>query len=224
MTLAELIARYRTAAHDTILPGFCTDEELTEFYNDAQTEAAIRGRLLRTTAESHPSLCAIDVTAGETVLSLHPAVYELSYQAWRATGATTRSPLALRTREWMDANVTDWRDMPADTPRWAIQDEDSLQLVPAPSVDGEVLLEAYRVLVDSMADDTDEPGIPTIHHRHLVHWALYRAFSKPDGELFDPSRAAQAEAEFSRYFGLRPDSDLRRDTREDEPQHVVAWL
>jgi hypothetical protein len=75
-----------------------------------------------------------------------------------------------------------------------------------------------------MALDGDEPCILAVHHIHLVQWALYRAFSKPDAEIFDPNRAAQAEAEFSRYFGARPDSDLRSDTREDEPQHIVAWL
>lgn len=58
------------------------------------------------------------------------------------------------------------------------------------------------------------------HHPHLVEWALHKAFSVPDAEFFDPNRAQIAEAKFIDYFGERPDSDLRRITREDVPQHM----
>ncbi|MDX9742095.1 MAG: hypothetical protein RBT81_13110 [Gammaproteobacteria bacterium] len=223
MTLADLVARYRVAANDLVAPHFCTDEEVTTFLNEAQNEAAIRGRMLRTTAEAEPAVCEIDVTAGASLYSLHPALYELSYQAWRASGETVRTPLALVTREWLDRNVLYWRDMPQDAPRYIAKDGHSLQLVPAPAKAGEILLEGYRTPLERMTDDTDEPAIPALHHIHLVQWALYRAFSKPDADLFDPSRAAMAEAEFTRYFGARPDSDLRSDTRCDEIQHNVAW-
>ena len=37
-------------------------------------------------------------------------------------------------------------------------------------------------------------------------------------------RAASAEAAFTRYFGLLPDSDLRRRTREDVPHFNTAFL
>lgn len=223
MNLAALIARYRVAAHDTGIPPFCTDEEVADYLNEGQAEAAIRGRMLRTTAEAEPDVCEIDVTAGESAHLLHPALYELSHQAWRATGESVRTPLALVTREWLDRNVMYWRDMPPDAPRYLVKDSHSLQLVPAPSKAGQLLLEGYRTPLEPMADDDDEPAIPALHHIHLVQWALFRAFSKPDAELFDPNRAAQSEAEFTRYFGARPDVDLRSDTRYDEPQHIVAW-
>lgn len=224
MNLAALIARYRVAAHDTEIPPFCTDEEVADYLNEGQAEAVIRGRVLRTTAEAEPDVCEIGVAAGESVYSLHPALYELSHQAWRATGETVRTPLALVTREWLDRNVMYWRDMPPDAPRYLVKDSHSLQLVPAPSKAGQLLLEGYRTPLEPMVLDTDEPAIPALHHVHLVQWALFRAFSKPDAEFFDPNRSALAEAEFSRYFGARPDVDLRSDTREDEPQHIVAWL
>ena len=224
MTLAELVARYRVAANDLEVPSFCSDEEVRDYLNEAQGEAAIRGRMLRVTAETHPGMCAIAVTAGVAHYSLDPGLYELSYLAWRADGNPVRSSLALRTREWMDRNVMYWRDMPAGEPCYLVKDGLSVQLVPAPGSDGELLLEGYSTPAAPMAADTDEPGIPSVHHIHLIQWALHRAFSKPDAELFDPNRSALAEAEFSRYFGARPDVDLRSDTREDEPQHIVAWL
>lgn len=75
-----------------------------------------------------------------------------------------------------------------------------------------------------MAGIDDVPEIAAIHHEYLVQWALYRAFSVPDTETFDPNRAAIAEREFTQYFGLRPDSDLRRITREDTPHEVEPWF
>ena len=84
-------------------------------------------------------------------------------------------------------------------------------------------MEVYRLPMLSLAD-SDTPEIHEAHHEHLVQWALHRAFSIPDTEAFDPARAASAEATFTRYFGLLPDSDLRRRTREDVPHHNEAIL
>ena len=76
-----------------------------------------------------------------------------------------------------------------------------------------------------MVDDTDAPvDLNKAHHPHLVEWALHKAFSVPDTEFFDPNRAQIAEAKFIDYFGERPDSDLRRITREDVPQHVEPFF
>ena len=224
MNLAGLIARYRTAAHDIGEPPFCTDEEVRDYLNEGDAEAVIRGRMLRTTAEAEPDVCAIAVTTGNSVYAMHPALYELSHQSWRSDTEPVRQPLRLVTREWMDRNVMYWRDMPHDTPAYLVKDGHTLQLVPTPAQDGQLSLEGYRTPLELMESDEDEPSIPAVHHIHLVQWALYRAFSKPDAEFFDPNRAALSEAEFTRYFGARPDADLRSDTRKDEPQHIVAWL
>lgn len=224
MNLAALIARYRVAAQDTERPYFCGDPEVKDYLNEAQREAAIRGRMLRATAESLPELCAIDVAAGAAHYDLHHAMYELSYQAWRCWGTSaSRAPLRLCTREWMDANVMYWRDMEPGMPRYLIQDGHALQLVPAPGQGGQLLLEGYHTPIDTMESENDEPGIPSVHHIHLVQWALRCAFGKPDTDFYDADRSARADAEFTRYFGARPDSDLRSETREDEPQHNVAW-
>jgi hypothetical protein len=120
VNLAALIARYRVAAHDTEIPPFCTDDEVADYLNEGEAEAAIRGRMLRTTAEAEPAVCEIDVTAGESTHLLHPALYELSHQAWRATGESVRTPLALVTREWLDRHVMYWRDIPHDAPRYLV--------------------------------------------------------------------------------------------------------
>lgn len=225
MQLVALIARYRSDSGDTATPPFCTDAQVRDFLNEAQDEAAIRRRMLRATAESAPDLCLIEAAAGTAIYALNPLVFELSYQAWRDAGATFRTDLYLATREWMDSHTPGWRDMEPDTPRYLVKDGHSLQLVPAPIIDGQILLEGYHTSDTQMAADEDQPGIPAIHHLRLVAWALYCAFSIPDADNFDPARASRAEAEFTRYFGARPDADLRSDTREDQDQHIVAhWV
>ena len=62
------------------------------------------------------------------------------------------------------------------------------------------------------------------HHEHLIDWALHRAFSVPDSEMFDANRAAQAEEAFTAYFGPLPDSDMRRITRHDVVHHNTVYL
>lgn len=129
----------------------------------------------------------------------------------------------LADREELDLLRPDWRDEQGP-PEYAIQDDTSITLVPRPTADGTLHLEGYRVPLKALENDTDKPELNESHHRHLVHWALHRAFSKPDAETIDQTRAATAEEAFTRYFGQRPDSDLRRATRSDVPQtNKVFW-
>lgn len=221
MTLAELIRQYRVAAHDTVEPYFFADDDLIPLFNEAQHEAVIRGRLIHEAQD--PAVCEISVTAGKAVYGLHPSIYEIDHIAFWRDGQAQRTPLKLVSSETLDSVRPDWRDA-TDDPECAIQGDRQLRLVPTPLHDGKVMLEGYRLPMAYVADLADEPEINAAHHRHLHYWVLFKVFSVPDAEVFDPSRAAMAEAEFTRYFGLRPDSDLRRIVREDEPHHVEAFF
>lgn len=218
MRLAELITRVRVAAQDLADPPMWSDDAITAWLNDAQAEAAIRARLLHEVAD--PALCDVGISAGTAAYTLHPAMYELTYHAF-VPAAGGRVPLTLVSQEWLDKFMPDWRER-RGTPAFLLQDEQALRVAPTPDADGTLVLEGYRVPLDLMADDDDTPEIAAVHHVHLVQWALYRGFSMPDMETFDPSRGQLAEAEFTRYFGSRPDADLRRLTREDVPHHIKA--
>ena len=223
MTLAELIRRVRVAADDLRQPFLWADADIADRLNDAETEAAIRKRLLHEATD--PEMCQIVVSAGIATYRLHAAMYELTYQAFRTNGETLRQPLALVSKEWLDGYMPDWRER-TGTPEFVMQDGQSLRLAPMPDVPGHVLLEGYRVPLSPMRVDhagEDAPEIPSPHHLHLIPWALYRGYSVPDTETFDPRRAQFAEDEFTRYFGPRPDADLRRETREDIPHRVEAF-
>lgn len=220
MRREALRRRVRLLAQDTTLPYLWQDEDIDDWLNEAQQEAAIRARLLRATPESHPALCEFSLTAGETAITVPDQLYEISHQEWNAGGE--RRPLKLVSREWMDTTLPGWRAMPAAEPDYLVQDRQALEVVPAPSIDGAVLIEGYR-LPEPMDLDADEPRIPLAHHIHLVQWALHVGYSLPDAETFNPGKSQAAEAEFTRYFGARPDADLRADTRNDETHRIVAW-
>ena len=220
MNLEQLIASFRVDADDLIQPPLFQDEWIAGWLTEAQAEAAIRGRLILD--DANPAVCQIAVTAGTAAYELHRSVYEIAHARFLPAGAVTSTPIALVTREWLDDKRPGWRDR-VGAPTFAIQSDHAIRLVCTPDTDGVLHLEAYRTPLKALANDIDKPELAEAHHRHLVHWALYRAFSRPDSETIDPERAGRALAEFTAYFGLAPDSDLRRSTRHDLHQTNALW-
>ena len=212
MNLEQLIQQFRVDADDLEQPFLWLDEWIAAWLTEAQDQAAMRARLLLD--DYTPAVTQIAVTAGVDSYPLHPKLYEIAVIDFvPVTGYV--QPVYLTSREKLDRDRNGWRNEPPSTPCNAIQTDTRLRLVPVPSVNGTLRLEAYRLPLKALVNDNDKPEIHEAHHRHLVHWALHRAFSKPDSETIDPARAATAEAAFTRYFGPRPDADLRRRTRED---------
>lgn len=223
MTLADLIKEFRTQANDKVEPFFWSEEEVAGYLNLAQQEAAIRGRLILEVAD--PDICKISVTAGDELYKLNDLIYELSYLSFKKTGGIKSENLRLVSGEYLDDLCgPSWRDR-SGNPVYAIQADKWIRLVPKPERDGTISIEGYRRPVTMPLDDAEtvEPEINEAHHPYLVDWALHKAFSIPDTEAFDPERSAKSEQAFTDYFGQRPDSDLRRITREDVPHHVKGF-
>ena len=222
MNLEQLIQQFRIDADDMQSPPLWESEWIAAWLTEAQAEAAVRGRLLFEAAD--PAICEIAVTAGVATYPLHASLYELASLRFKVAGSDRSEPVRIKTREELDRIRPGWRDRSDSQPRFAIQDDTRLTLVDRPSAAGTLYLEGYRLPLKPLANDTDKPEINQAHHRHLVHWALYRAFSKPDADARDPGRAAAAEAAFTAYFGPLPDADLRRSTRHDEVQANVSFF
>lgn len=223
MNLEELIGSFREDSTDKVEPYLWEDEAVTRWLNEAQDEAAVRGRLLLD--DSTPAVTTMAVQAGKASYQLHPKIYEIAHLHWQPGAAGHRSkPVDLVTREWLDRNHPDWRVRFDFDAVYAIQSEGSIRMVPTPREAGTLTLEAYRLPLKPLTGDGDKPEIHAASHAYLVYWALHRAFSQPDADGFDPQRAATAEAAFTGYFGKRPDADLRRSTRHDEPQVNVAYI
>ena len=221
MTLENLIRRFRVLAQDTELPLLWSDEAVIDWLNDAQAQACVRGRLIR--EDENPAVCQIALTPGQHTYPLHASVYELINLRIKSSGTEPSRPMSIKSREWLDANVCDWRDMDEPSP-WLIQDDTTLRVVGAIQAGDVLHLECYRLPLKQLANDMDKPEIHAAHHVHLIQWALHKAFSVPDSETIDPRRAEDAEKAFTAYFGRMPDSDMRRTTREDVVHHNQAIL
>lgn len=229
MTLEDLIRRFRVLAKDAVIPYRAEDQDVIDWLNDAQAQACVRGRLL--VAEGDPALCLIDLTAGQGVYPMHPKLYEIIKLQIGSPQQLPRS-VTLKSREWLDAEMPDWRELqrPACI---AIQTDTGLRLVGTVEVGERLVIEAYRLPLVPMAAPADpddpaavwsEPEIHEAHHEHLIQWALHKAFSVPDSELFDPDRSTLAERAFTDYFGLLPDSNMRRDTRHDIQHFIRGYM
>ena len=222
MTLAELISRYRILANDKAEPFFVSDDEARDFLNEAEYQACIRGRMIHAADDSE--VCDVAVSAGRAQYDFHASLIEIDNCCFREDGAAHRGPpIGFSSQEWLDDCIQDWRDQ-SGVPKYAILNDTSIRLVPRPSVGGLLIFEGYRAPKRPMSKTTDSPEIARHHHEHLVQWVLFRAFSIPDSEFIDPSRAAAAEAAFTAYFGPLPDADLRRLTREDFPHVTQSFM
>ncbi|MCW8037945.1 phage adaptor protein [Acinetobacter entericus] len=223
MKLSELLRRFRVEANDKVQPYFNEDEDVIAWLNEAVEEACIRGRLIH--EMQNPDVCRIAVSQGNSLYSLHESLYEISFLAFDYGDGRCARGVEIVSPEYLDRCFYDnWRTMQGQ-PQYAIQNDRSIQLVPAPDEDGSIVLNGYRLPLTAMQNDDEAPGdLFKGHHVHLVQWALHMAFSIPDTEFFDPNRAAIAEQKFTDYFGERPDADLRRMTREDMPQTVVPIM
>lgn len=221
MTLDELIKDFRVTVQDKVEPYLFDSKDVTRWLVEAEQEACIRGRLLHESESS--AVCEIPVSAGQASYPLHAALYEIDHLGLMLPGDTERRRIKLVSQEWLTDHVAGWRDR-VGTPEYAIQGDTTLRLVPKPDADATLLLEGYRLPIRGLGTDkSSKPEIFQAHHRHLVNWALYRAFSLPDAETLDLGKASDFERAFAAYFGERPDSDLRRITQEDGPHHNKAW-
>lgn len=218
MQLSQLINRFRVEANDKVAPYFIEDEDVIAWLNDAVNEACIRGRLL------HESNVSISVQDTKSIYSLSKSIYEITRICFIANNGEQSNFLKLVSTGELDRiYCNDWANKKGQ-PEYAVQTDTKIRLVPQPDSNGILQIEGYRVPLSLMSSDSDEPEINQIHHVQLIQWVLHKAFSVVDAEFFDPNRSALAEQAFTDYFGMRPDSDLRRITREDIPHNVIPFM
>lgn len=222
MDLTALIAQFRVDSDDTVVPPLASDTTVTAWLNEAQQEACIRARLIHDTSTA--AVCNIAVTAPARVFTLHAAVIEVTRATFTPTDSTDIQVLHLTDTVELDRLYSDWRTR-VELPRHAIQTDTTLRLGSIPDTDGTITLEAYRLPIKNIEDETlDTPEIGAIHHRHLVQWAIHKHFSRPDADIHDPTRSDRALAEFTRVFGVRPDADNRKFTQANRPNcNKAIW-
>lgn len=218
MTLEELRDAFRRDADDAVAPYLFGDEAVDASLSEAEEEAAVRADLLF--ESDAPALCQIAVAAGTGGYALHPLMLRVTYATFTAADATEPCELKIIDRIELDRIRPNWRTT-TEEPRHLMVEANRLRLGCIPASAGTLRIEGYRLPMEPMTGDSAEPEIPAYAHRHLVQWALYRAYSKPDTETVDLQRAGAALAAFEAFFGKRPDADMRRAQEARPPINKI---
>jgi hypothetical protein len=221
MTLAQLIAQFRASANDAVAPFLFSDAAVTGWLNEAQDEACVRSLLIPDWSTT--AVCSIAVTAGTSTYAAHASIINITRAAFTPTDGD--EVLLHQTDAFtLDRTRSHWRT-DTDEPRDFIHTDTKIRLGCIPEANGTLALEVNRLPLVAMTASTDTPEISARHHRNLIPWALYRAFSVPDSETLDPNRAMLAEREFTKMFGLRPDATIRRESETSLPHRSAShWL
>lgn len=221
MTITDLISEFRLIADDTASPYLCSDAELVTYANEAQREACIRGRLIFD--DSTEDICRITVVADTHSYDVDPLVLEIP-SARFSTDGEVYSDVLPKSRQWLNDNVSDWRES-GDTPKYLVLEGNRLRLVPTPSANGTLYLDVYRLPENDMVatPTPTSPEIPAVHHRHLVHWMLHRAYAKRDSDMFSADLSRYYEDRFTKYFGRAVDARQARNQWADRPHHNRSW-
>ena len=198
MNLKELTALYHNLAEDKVTPPFALNNDITGWLNEAEREAAFRARLIIDTS------IEVGIQAGKTI-------YLIGFNGlW-----IRRVQLALQTVPLTSGNYKDldkyhhgWPTQ-TGTPRHYVTGLDSigqplrLRLYPIPVLDDDALLIIVRHPLEPMAKSDDEPEIESRWHEELVHWALYRGYSRPDADSLDVDKSLKYYERFEKTFGTR---------------------
>lgn len=197
MKLGELLDIVRRSdLDDTAQPYLWSDDELTEYADDAQKQACRRGRLL--VDSTTDAICEIAVVAGTSVYTLDPRVIRIN----RARLSSESLPLRFMQVRALDAQAPGWEDWEG-TPEYLVPDWQSggIRLVPNPTANATLGLTVVRLPLAELNDPDDDFEIRDEYLRELRHWIVYRAYMKRDSETFKPDKATEALALFEREFG-----------------------
>lgn len=207
MTLEELITQFRLMADDTELPYQWSDEELELFFNEAEVEACRRAALIidSTTDE----VCNLTISSGTSVYDLDPRIIYVR----RVKLASKRDPIKPVKFELMDEFCPGWEDRTGTVDRYVVgMDSRKLRLYREPTAADSAVITVVREPLQRMALNTESsPEIPERYHYALIHWVLYRAYSKKDAETNDKELASININEFVREFGTKELASAREE-------------
>jgi hypothetical protein len=216
MNLRLLIDEFRVRAQDTARPYLWPDDELAASATEGESEAAVRALLIRDADE-------IDVDAGDaSAIRLPDGLFDIQHASLRDSGGAVFDLLGATRRE-LDLFVPGWRTKTI-RPSYYIHDDKTLTLSSVPDVDYTLCIEFFRLPKSALRADEDEPEIAEVHHQKLIDWMLYRAYSKPDADAFDPNKAKDSLAAFTAYFGRRGNAGQRRGQNAGRPHRNKVHL
>lgn len=211
MTLDDLKDAFRNYADDTEEPYLWSDDEIELYLNEAEAEAATRGKLLP----------GVGGTVGTITVTAPTALYTLNSSIIEVTRATFDSkPLKRTDKIKLDSENEDW-ELDTGTPTHYIITGQTIQLYPSPEASGTVSLDYYRIPVP-MTDAG--PEIHPRHHIKLLDWALYLAYNKRDADTYSQSTAEIYRNRFDLFFDTPQSANVQRQHLSQPVKNRPGWF
>lgn len=204
MTFDQLLADCREELDDEVAPFLHRTERLTRLINEAVSEANIRGHFL---VDTRSSICTIPLVAGTDSYAIDPSIITL--QTVRLASEPFEA-LARTSMERLNHTEPNWRSATGRPSHFVRVEKNRIVLTPTPDAVDELKLEVWRHPNENEAvgpgDDMADTCVPAHLHPKLVHWVVYRALMKRDGETQAFSEAQTHLALFDTAFGARPEA------------------
>lgn len=165
----------------------------------------------------------ISVTEDRVYYPIHASIIEIT-KAYLTDSEGTDYVLLATDRKTLDEGNIDWRN-DSERPTHYVHEDKNIRLNYAPTADETLWLEVIRRPLSVMSSyaATVSPEIDDLHHRHLIDWVLYKAYSMRNVDKYAPKRADEHYKRFVRYFGYSPDSDRRMDAEANRDHRVKSW-
>ncbi len=223
MNVDDFITTFRLDMGDVEKPSLWSSDEIVRFLNEAVQEACERSKLIED--RSTQAICTIPTVQGVATYNLHPSVFEVK----RITYAGR--PLDETSIEAMDQESCNWEARQGQPRRFIFEQASGalparIRLVAIPTEAGTLSLTVYRGALKPLSADlgNGKPEIPERFHKHLLHWMYRSAKLKVDSETLDRTKAQEHEMDFERQFGARPDANVQRKQRDQQPPVIhCSW-
>lgn len=211
MKTAQLIELFRIYAHDNTEPYLWGNEEIAYWLREGEKECASRQRLIKD--NSTPAVCNITVAPGRAVYPVHDAVISITNVGLYSADSVYIRDLVVMNRGSLDEVRPLWRTDSGE-PRYIVHDDTELLLVPKPDTGYNLVLDVVR---RPIGNPSREPEIADQHHKYMVHWALYEAYTVSENDKGAPAKAAKHLAFFGAKYGPVDTAGANRRSRENNP-------
>ena len=211
MDTTELLNLFRVELRDQEQPYLYADETIYAYINAAQvefcrlTEGIEDGRSFK-----------LNIAPGTEWYPINKRILKLR----KAYRADTGRPVEILNQERTEQRGVrfDGRTGPLKALVAGIE-KSTLRAWPIPDETVEVVLDVFRLPKQDISGPDDECEVDDLHVPTLMHYALYRAYSRPDPDTMDRVR--------SQYFREQFDAACVRATREQgrarKPNHVTVF-
>lgn len=200
MNRSDLRSFCRTLADDAVTPYQVSDTQFNDFIQEALDEACLRARLLYD-MDAGPITLVVDQSTYNTDTATLGRNYFFFERMYLVAKKRELIPVSM---DQLDRAKDNWQSEGSGIPEYYLIDQlpDRIRFNPTPSEVDTVQFRGYYMPA-SIANDTDELVINTIHHRNLSDWVLYRFYSIHDADIAASELAAVHLMKFEKNFGRR---------------------